>query len=569
MAVKVIRLNGPVRSAAEQGEAWKGKPLTEKNIDVLVTEDADVIKPNGEILLQFRKNIIAQEVCSRAYKALRVVGGDPSNRPTAALGRSESARYPDGTLSKQTRIRISKYPELKGVGSGLIGFMNRDRTGTRFPYCRKTAFSLNHPELFAECMDYIRLVDQHFKSVNPARHSAQLDVVKRTEPSFVIHGTAFTTITVNKNFRTLAHQDAGDLKQGFGVMSVVQGGKYSGGYTVFPEFRVAVDMRTSDVLLADVHEWHGNTPIVGITPKYERIACVFYYREKIQECETPEKELERAKTIVGPRPIKKGLELAAFDDSEKVVTFPIFVPSKGRPNAALFSQLEASGLPYTAVVEPQEEGAYRRQHPNATLLILPQGNRGITFVRQFILEHARHQKLKRYWQIDDNIRQFLRVNEEGKQDKIPASVALRGIENQVRGIHGRVALAAADYVQFACFAAKKKPYSLNNRAYCCVLTDTHTDINYRNETETKEDVDFTVQHLTAGWQTLLSHRFAMAKPKMGANVAGGLSNAYKSGRHLVAAKCVHALWPKVSKLVTKPGGMDVRINWQSFRSSNS
>jgi hypothetical protein len=35
-------------------------------------------------------------------------------------------------------------------------------------------------------------------------------------------------------------------------------------------------MRDRDVLLADVHEWHGNTPLLGVPGGYQRISTVFY-----------------------------------------------------------------------------------------------------------------------------------------------------------------------------------------------------------------------------------------------------------------------------------------------------
>jgi hypothetical protein len=110
--------------------------------------------------------------------------------------------------------------------------------------------------------------------------------------------TPFTTITCNKSFRTAAHIDAGDLKEGFGVMCSM--GDFEGCDLVFPRYRTAVRYREGDVLLANVHQVHGNTPLLtpeGKEPKLgrepERLVCVFYYREKMDQCEsTIEKEHE-------------------------------------------------------------------------------------------------------------------------------------------------------------------------------------------------------------------------------------------------------------------------------------
>ena len=77
-------------------------------------------------------------------------------------------------------------------------------------------------------------------------------------------------------------------------------GDFEGCDLVFPRYRAAVRYREGDVLLANVHEVHGNTPlrnVDGSVPEGgrepERLVCVFYFQEKMEQCErTVEKELE-------------------------------------------------------------------------------------------------------------------------------------------------------------------------------------------------------------------------------------------------------------------------------------
>lgn len=95
---------------------------------------------------------------------------------------------------------------------------------------------------------------------------------------------------------TAVHKDAGDLKEGFGVLTAFSAGKYDGMYFCLPEWKVAFNLRTTDVLLADVHQWHGNTPPFNCLPgRYERISNVFYYREGIKYCGNAAEEMELAK----------------------------------------------------------------------------------------------------------------------------------------------------------------------------------------------------------------------------------------------------------------------------------
>jgi hypothetical protein len=145
-------------------------------------------------------------------------------------------------------------------------------------------------EGWVKVLPFVQAVNDVFQRECPERYDAQMQAVARTHPYYVIPRTAFTTVTVNRNYQTAVHKDKGDLPEGFGVMSVIRAGEYAGGYLVFPRWRVAVDMRSRDVLLADVHEWHGNTPILGAAGRFNRLSCVFYFRTNVRRCRPPEEE---------------------------------------------------------------------------------------------------------------------------------------------------------------------------------------------------------------------------------------------------------------------------------------
>jgi thymine dioxygenase len=108
----------------------------------------------------------------------------------------------------------------------------------------------------------------------------------------LIEDTTFSSIAVNQNFQTAIHTDQGDLKGSFGVLMCFKRGDFTGGELIFPKFRVAVDFREGDVLLADVHEAHGNTPILGEPGEFTRMSCVFYFRERILHCGSVMEEAE-------------------------------------------------------------------------------------------------------------------------------------------------------------------------------------------------------------------------------------------------------------------------------------
>jgi hypothetical protein len=249
----------------EDADALKGKKVNEDHFDYLLGgADWDVFKPqDGSPLLLLRSQILPADLCRDARPSLVAAA-----RPT--LNRKTAAGHGDPVLS------------------GVMGYFPRK---VREPFCRPTAFTVEEAVKWKAVQPLIRAVDAVFKDKLPDRYAAQLDMVRRTDPAWVIHGTAFTTVTVNLNVQYAVHKDKGDLPQGFGVLTVIRDRDYDGGYLVFPKYRVAVDMDTRDVLLADVHEWHANTELGD----GDRISAVFYYMTRMIDCGTPTEEEERLK----------------------------------------------------------------------------------------------------------------------------------------------------------------------------------------------------------------------------------------------------------------------------------
>ena len=113
----------------------------------------------------------------------------------------------------------------------------------------------------------------------PFEYSVQRDEVRKVADELKIAGTAFTTVTVNKNLRTACHKDEGDLRQGTGCMATL--GQWQGSELAIPQFGLAVNYQPGDLLLGDVHLWHGNAPFVE---GGERVTTVLYCRERMHEC---------------------------------------------------------------------------------------------------------------------------------------------------------------------------------------------------------------------------------------------------------------------------------------------
>ena len=267
--------------------AMEGTALADDAYDeVAGGEDVYCYTETGEPLFILRLNVLDPAVCWRAYRALWTAAKVSYNRGAAAGGGGHRAVKKDGTLSNT----LTSDPVL----SGNVGFYPRTQ---REPFCRPTAWTWRHLREWADALPFFRAVNEVF-AAEPAvahRYAAQWTAATATPDERVIPGTVFSTAAVNLNFPTRVHKDRGDLPEGFGAMSVFRAGDYRGGVLVFPQYRIGVDLGTRDVLLSDVHQWHGNTPLHGTEGEYARLSVVCYYLTRMRHCLPPGDELRYAK----------------------------------------------------------------------------------------------------------------------------------------------------------------------------------------------------------------------------------------------------------------------------------
>ena len=201
-------------------------------------------------------------------------------------------------LPRDEQVKTAKYVADKlicgttyanSVYSGIAGWFDRY---PRIPYGRATSYTSRQFDKFKMAFPFLQTLSNGFSELLPWRYNNQMAAAQKIDPAFLVPGTPFTTITVNKTFRTAAHYDAGDFTEGLSNLLVLSnGGNYKGGYLVAPEYRVAVNPRPGDLLLINNHEvMHGNTPIELLDEEAERISLVVYFREKMLELGSKEYE---------------------------------------------------------------------------------------------------------------------------------------------------------------------------------------------------------------------------------------------------------------------------------------
>jgi hypothetical protein len=238
-------------------------------------EDARVVAGDtGHMLCRVMRRAIPAELCATAVRCFMDAGRQVStNRGTAA---GMPSRRPRG--SPRSDDAPPTYERGNPAQSGIVGYMDSLRHDRP---CRLTAFTRDHMDAFQEGMPFIHAIDSCFKTAAPDAYRAQREEAARTP--FHLDGTAFSTVTVNLDFRTSLHRDAGDFEKGCGIL-VVCSHDIEGGWLLFPRYHVAVALETGDFLAMNVHEWHCNSPIQKMRPDGYRLSFVCYLRARMSHC---------------------------------------------------------------------------------------------------------------------------------------------------------------------------------------------------------------------------------------------------------------------------------------------
>ena len=198
--------------------------------------------------------------------------------------------------SEVKRKYISETNYAQSVMSGVAGYYGRY---PRIPYGRITSYTEKNLEKFEMAYPFLNKLNEGFKQLLPKRWETQRKAADKLDPRFVIDKTVFTTLTVNHNWRTAAHLDAGDLPDGFSNLTAVTNNQkgWKGGALVLPEFRVAVNLRPGDLLLVANHTAiHGNLELEG--DDNDRLSLVAYFREDMFALKSFEYEQLRKQFVV-------------------------------------------------------------------------------------------------------------------------------------------------------------------------------------------------------------------------------------------------------------------------------
>lgn len=249
--------------------------------------------------------------------------------------------------------------------------------------------------------------------------------------------------------------------------------------------------------------------------------------------------------------------------------YPIYIPSKGRATreqGLTFRALAVDGVPFWAVVEPQERDAYATLLASLgvaedRILVLPFSNLGEGSIpaRNWILDHAIAAGAERHWQLDDNLREFRRLY-RGKRLPCAAGVALAACET-FTDRYTNIGISGLNYQMFV-MEETPRPFSLNVHVYSCTLLNHATGCRWRGPYN--EDTDLCLQVLAAGWCTVALNAFMANKMRTMTMRGGNSDELYVDDGRLRMAQLLERRWPGVAKIDRRFGRPQHVVDWRKF-----
>ena len=261
--------------------------------------------------------------------------------------------------------------------------------------------------------------------------------------------------------------------------------------------------------------------------------------------------------------------------------YPVYIVSKGRWDSRLTHKaLHNMGTPHYMVVEQQEHDAYRAVvGDSATLLILdpkyqrdydpcmtlkPGQGPGSGPARNYCWEHATEQGAAWHWVIDDNIRDFYRLNRNIKARASDGTV-LAIMETFVER-YENVAMAGPQYEMFVPRKQRMRPMTLNTRIYSCNLI--RNDMPYRWRGRYNEDTDLSLRMLKDGWCTVLFRAFLQEKMATQSLAGGNTDEFYAEEGTLPKSQMLADLHPDVVQVKWRYNRWHHRVDYRGFKRRN-
>lgn len=214
--------------------------------------------------------------------------------------------------------------------------------------CRETQFTRdNWPAVAGSAAPLLKALDKVYRENAPVHYRAQRQAIPK---AYQLFDTAFSTVTVNRNFRTAVHTDKGDFRSGLGCLAIVDG-QFEGCHLAVPKLGVAFRLKVGDVLLFDTSLEHGNTEVLSAEGMWHRVSLVCYFRTGLMSQRCIEEQRKRLDIALTSQTLHEALRTKSLLENGTVCNVnaldsalpPLFLPVKLRP---LLSEVQDAALSF-------------------------------------------------------------------------------------------------------------------------------------------------------------------------------------------------------------------------------
>jgi hypothetical protein len=235
----------------------------------------------------------------------------------------------------------------------------------------------------------------------------------------------------------------------------------------------------------------------------------------------------------------------------------VCIPTKGRPNTKTHLLYEKSkGVKVYHFIEPQDYEKYNVSNK----IDIGENNKGIAFVRNFILDWAAQKNEEIIFMSDDDITGFSEYK-NGKNVKIDFDRLLSFCDKFKKT---PFEISGFNYQQLIWTAKKSYRINASTVDQLVMLKPKKIKWRYRSKMNLKEDRDFVLQCIRYGYGVLKFPKLGIASPEIGSN-KGGLQNEYKLKQDEYSSKKMVLEWsPFVSLKKSKRGTIDCKIDYKKF-----
>jgi hypothetical protein len=273
--------------------------------------------------------------------------------------------------------------------------------------------------------------------------------------------------------------------------------------------------------------------------------------------------------------------------------YPLYIPTKGRADSRLTSKaLDFMRVPHYLVVEPQECEMYEQSlvewerqtglKSSATVLEMDL-NYKLTYellddlgqtkstgpgpARNFAWDHSIKNGFEWHWVMDDNLRNFLRLNNNLKI-KVGDGTCFRVMEDFCDR-YSNVLMAGPNYRSFASQNASMPPFVKNTRIYSCNLI--RNDAAWKDGRSMRwrgrynEDTILSLDMLTEGWCTVQFNVFLQDKLRTQVLGGGNTAEFYSGEGTAPKSRMLKEAYPELTELVWKFQREHHHVNYLPFK----